>query len=289
VHPTLAIKPARGRLARALSKPWSRPRSPTGRRPPSTCGFSTVNLPCAASIIKAKFTFAFSSSHFTLRPRLCSRRVPLPLRHWREPPVSTTFPSPSLPRPRAAAAARSELTSQRRPRALASRSSPLHRAFTLCNDLSLRASSPRCLLCCQPSSPRSSCSMHQGGRPLLQRSQAGRLCVATPCATSARQVFDEVVERDVISCYSITGVYMFSWENHGAGLVSLASQLGLSCYRACSLALLLCLALPPAARCAAFLHYSAACCACCCCRWLCCRSHFDCWMLVLFCSGSTTP
>jgi hypothetical protein len=71
-----------------------------------------------------------------------------------------------------------------------------------------------------------------------------------------------------------------------AGLVSLASQLGLSCCRACSLALLLCLALPPAARCAACLHYSAACC---CCRWLCCRCHFDCWMLLFFCSGSTTP
>jgi hypothetical protein len=126
----------------------------------------------------------------------------------------------------------------------------LHRAFTLCNDLSLRASSPRCPLCCQPSSPPSSCSMRQGGGPQLQRSQAGRLCAVTPCATSSCQVFDEVVERGVIFCYSITGVYMFSRENHGAGLVSLASQLGLSCCRTCSLAMLLCLALPPAARCA---------------------------------------
>jgi hypothetical protein len=242
--PTLAIKPARGRLARALSRPWSRPRSPTGRRPPSHphAPAPTVLAPSIypAPPPSSKQSSPLPSPHrISLCARLCSCRVPLPLRHWREPLVSTTFPSPSLPRPRAAAAARSELTSQRRPRALASRSSPLHRAFTLCNDLSLRASSPRCPLCCQPSSPRSSCSMHQGGRPLLQRSQAGRLCVATPCATSARQVFDEVVERDVISCYSITGVYMFSWENHGAGLVSLASQLGLSCYRTCSLALLL--------------------------------------------------
>jgi hypothetical protein len=29
-------------------------------------GFRTVNIPCAASIVKANFTFAFSSSHFTL-------------------------------------------------------------------------------------------------------------------------------------------------------------------------------------------------------------------------------
>jgi hypothetical protein len=49
------------------------------------------------------------------------------------------------------------------------------------------------------------------------------------------------------------------------------------------------LALPPSACCAACLHYSAACCACCCCRWLCCRCHFDCWMLLFFYSGSTTP
>jgi hypothetical protein len=159
----------------------------------------------------------------------------------------------------------------------------------LCNDLSLRALSPRYPLRCQPSSPPSSCSMRQGARLQLQRSQAGHLCAVTPCATSACQVFDEVVERDVVSCHSITGVYMFSRENHGAGLVSLASQLGLSCCRACSLALLLCLALPPAARRAACLHYSAACCACCCCRWLCCRCHFDCWMLLFFYSGSTTP
>jgi hypothetical protein len=165
----------------------------------------------------------------------------------------------------------------------------LHRAFTLCNDLSLRASSPRCPLCCQPSSPPSSCSMRQGAGPQLQRSQAGRLCAVTPCATSSCQVFDEVVERGVIFCYSITGVYMFSRENHGAGLVSLASQLGLSCCRTCSLAMLLCLALPPAARCAACLHYSAVCCACCCWHWLCCRCHFDCWMLLFFCSGTTTP
>jgi hypothetical protein len=52
-------------------------------------------------------------------------------------------------------------------------------------------------------------------------------------------VFDEVAERDVVSCYSIIGVYKFNGENHGAGLVSLASQFCLSCGCACSLALLL--------------------------------------------------
>jgi hypothetical protein len=52
-------------------------------------------------------------------------------------------------------------------------------------------------------------------------------------------VFDEVAERDVVSCYSIIGIYMFSGENHGAGLVTLASQFRLSYCCACSLALLL--------------------------------------------------
>jgi hypothetical protein len=47
--------------------------------------------------------------------------------------------------------------------------------------------------------------------------------------------------------------------------------------------------LPPAARCAACLHYSTACYPCCCYRWLCCHCHFDCWMLLFFYSGSTTP
>jgi hypothetical protein len=91
-----------------------------------------------------------------------------------------------------------------------------------------------------------SCSMHKDPDRSCSAIQAGRLCATTPCATSSRQVFDEVAERDVVSCYcySITGVYMFSRENHGAGLVSLASQLGLSCCRACSLALLLRLLCP---------------------------------------------
>jgi hypothetical protein len=90
-----------------------------------------------------------------------------------------------------------------------------------------------------------------------------------PHATAARQMFDEMSKRDVVSWNSIVGVYLFSGENHAVRLVSLASQYRLTCCCACSLALLLAaasLALAPAACCAACLHYSAACCECCFCR-----------------------
>jgi hypothetical protein len=125
-----------------------------------------------------------------------------------------------------------------------------------------------------------------------------------PHATAAHLVFDEMAKRDVVSWNSIVGVYLFSGENHGVRLVSLASQFRLGCCCACSLAVLLAgasLALPPAARCAACLHYSVLCVLLLplpCCnaaanlhssRWLCCHCHFDCWMLLFFYSCSTTP
>jgi hypothetical protein len=67
---------------------------PTGsRRPPVSPprapahGFRTIHIPCAASIVKANFTFAFSSSHFALRPPLlppCSSPTTPPARAARK-------------------------------------------------------------------------------------------------------------------------------------------------------------------------------------------------------------
>jgi hypothetical protein len=82
--------------------------------PPMVFAPSVYPVPPPSS----KQTSPLPSPHRIL---LCSHRVPLPLRHRWEPPVSTTFPSPSLPRPRAIAVW-PELASQHRLRALASRS-----------------------------------------------------------------------------------------------------------------------------------------------------------------------
>jgi hypothetical protein len=90
----------------AARRSWSRPRSPTGRRPPSPhvplhprfshCQYIQRCLHRQCKLHLCLLLIASVCTH------LCSRRVPQPLCHRQEPPVSTTFLSSSLPHPRAA-------------------------------------------------------------------------------------------------------------------------------------------------------------------------------------------
>jgi hypothetical protein len=198
-------------------------------------GFRTVHIPCATSIVKANITFAFSSSHFALRlpllPQCSSPAVP-PARAARK----LNLPVAKLDAPLSCCCmTRAHLTApSARPcepvLAAASSVRAVHRSVSesLISTLSAELASVELV-----HAPRS-----QTAVAALPRLAA---CAPRPhvLRTSAHPVFDEVAERDVVSCYSIISVYMFSRENHGAGLVLLASQFRSSCCCACSLALLL--------------------------------------------------